>query len=260
MWEPSLPFDLADAGYEYTVLDDNHLRGGGVRDEDMWGTYIDDDQGRRLTIFGTREGPALPDPVATRSRSSSTTCAATPPRMAVASGSWATTARSSAAGPARTSCAGARTRWIDDCFEALEENADWLSDGHALGLDGPRSRRSAASTCPPPSYVEMTEWALPPDDARTFHDARRASHGATNVRRCRSCAAASGATSRRATARSTTSTSRCCASSAVAAMPPGEARDTRADHLYRGQSNDCYWHGLFGGIYMSTCGWPRSAS
>ena len=23
------------------------------------------------------------------------------------------------------------------------------------------------------------------------------------------------------------------------------------DHLYRGQSNDCYWHGLFGGIYIS---------
>ena len=23
------------------------------------------------------------------------------------------------------------------------------------------------------------------------------------------------------------------------------------DHLYQGQSNDCYWHGLFGGIYLS---------
>ena len=23
------------------------------------------------------------------------------------------------------------------------------------------------------------------------------------------------------------------------------------DHLYQGQSNDCYWHGLFGGIYIS---------
>lgn len=23
------------------------------------------------------------------------------------------------------------------------------------------------------------------------------------------------------------------------------------DHLYQGQSNDCYWHGLFGGVYLS---------
>jgi alpha-amylase len=26
---------------------------------------------------------------------------------------------------------------------------------------------------------------------------------------------------------------------------------TVRDHLYQGQSNDCYWHGLFGGIYLS---------
>ena len=34
-------------------------------------------------------------------------------------------------------------------------------------------------------------------------------------------------------------------------MPEGAARERAVDHLYRGQSNDCYWHGLFGGIYIS---------
>ena len=29
------------------------------------------------------------------------------------------------------------------------------------------------------------------------------------------------------------------------------ARERALDHLYRGQSNDCYWHGLFGGIYIA---------
>ncbi|MGH2473866.1 MAG: alpha-amylase/4-alpha-glucanotransferase domain-containing protein, partial [Candidatus Limnocylindrales bacterium] len=38
---------------------------------------------------------------------------------------------------------------------------------------------------------------------------------------------------------------------AVAAMPDGPARERALDHLYQGQSNDCYWHGLFGGIYIS---------
>ena len=37
----------------------------------------------------------------------------------------------------------------------------------------------------------------------------------------------------------------------VEAMAAGPARDLALDHLYRGQSNDCYWHGLFGGIYIS---------
>jgi alpha-amylase len=34
-------------------------------------------------------------------------------------------------------------------------------------------------------------------------------------------------------------------------MPAGPERDRATDHLYAGQSNDCYWHGLFGGIYIS---------
>ncbi len=32
---------------------------------------------------------------------------------------------------------------------------------------------------------------------------------------------------------------------------PAPTRDRALDHLYQGQSNDCYWHGLFGGIYIS---------
>jgi alpha-amylase len=33
-------------------------------------------------------------------------------------------------------------------------------------------------------------------------------------------------------------------------MTPGARRSIARDHLYAGQSNDCYWHGLFGGIYL----------
>jgi alpha-amylase len=36
----------------------------------------------------------------------------------------------------------------------------------------------------------------------------------------------------------------------VEAMPAGPDRDLAQDDLYAGQSNDCYWHGLFGGIYL----------
>ncbi len=37
----------------------------------------------------------------------------------------------------------------------------------------------------------------------------------------------------------------------VETMAPGPDRDRALDHLYQGQSNDCYWHGLFGGVYIS---------
>ena len=39
-------------------------------------------------------------------------------------------------------------------------------------------------------------------------------------------------------------------SARVDAMAPGALRERALDHLHRGQSNDCYWHGLFGGIYI----------
>jgi alpha-amylase len=37
----------------------------------------------------------------------------------------------------------------------------------------------------------------------------------------------------------------------VVTMQEGPAKERALDHLYQGQSNDCYWHGLFGGIYIS---------
>src|SRR5439155_1671222 len=40
------------------------------------------------------------------------------------------------------------------------------------------------------------------------------------------------------------------ASDLVEAVPAGGARERALDHLLAGQSNDPYWHGLFGGIYL----------
>ena len=56
VWEPDLPVALVDAGYEYLVLDDAHLRAAAIPDERHWGVYSTDDQERRLLIFGTEQG------------------------------------------------------------------------------------------------------------------------------------------------------------------------------------------------------------
>jgi 4-alpha-glucanotransferase len=40
------------------------------------------------------------------------------------------------------------------------------------------------------------------------------------------------------------------ASDLVDGMPPGSDRDAALDDLQAGQSNDPYWHGLFGGVYL----------
>jgi 4-alpha-glucanotransferase len=146
-------------------------------------------------------------------------------------------------------CWGKRD-WVERFFTALEVNTDWLAtttpsawlDGHA-----PIGRVYV----PTGSYAEMGEWALPPAESVVYADLlhhAQAEHR-PEARWLR------GAFWRNFQVRyreiNDLHKRMLRVSDAVAAMPAGPARDRAVDHLYRGQSNDCYWHGLFGGIYLS---------
>ena len=248
VWEPSVPFDLAEAGYEYTVLDDNHLRGATVRDEDMWGTYSTDDQGRRVTIFGTEKGLRYRTPfrpvgeLIDYLREAATEDET---RLGIMGddgekfGAW----------PGTHELCWGKGRWIEDCFEAFAENADWLSTvtpSEWMGSHPParphlradlvifRDDRVGAASRPGQLFRTLVDDAV---DA-----------GSPAVQFLR------GAMWRNFQAKyrevNDLHKQMLRVSAAVEAMPAGPARDEARDHLYRGQSNDCYWHGLFGGIYI----------
>ncbi|HEY4723203.1 MAG TPA: 4-alpha-glucanotransferase, partial [Anaerolineae bacterium] len=53
VWEPHLPKALHEAGLEYTVVDDTHFRYVGYTDDDLFGYYVTEEQGRTLKIFPT---------------------------------------------------------------------------------------------------------------------------------------------------------------------------------------------------------------
>ena len=44
------------AGYRWTILDDQHFRAASIPEENLWGAYTTEDQGRLLTVFGTEQG------------------------------------------------------------------------------------------------------------------------------------------------------------------------------------------------------------
>lgn len=248
VWEPSLPFDLTEAGYQYTVLDDNHLTGAAVKDDDMWGTYTTDDQGRRLTILGTEKGLRYLIPFRAVSELIDYLRAAATEdgrRLGVMGddgekfGAW----------PGTFEHCWGEGRWVDDCFEAIAENADWLTTttpSEWMSHEPPIGRIYV----PTSSYVEMTQWALPPEDANTFArvlaDAIETSSPSLPFLR--------GGLWRNFQARyrevNDLHKQMLRVSAAVEAMAPGARRERALDHLYRGQSNDCYWHGLFGGVYI----------
>ena len=104
---------------------------------------------------------------------------------------------------------------------------------------------------PTGSYAEMGEWALPPAESRAFsaalHHARDTD--APEARWLRGAFWRNFQVKYREVNDLHKQMLR--VSEKVESMAPGRERDSAMDHLYRGQSNDCYWHGLFGGIYIA---------
>ena len=142
-----------------------------------------------------------------------------------------------------------REHWVDRCFEAIESNSEWLkmvTPSGWLAGHAPTTR----AYFPTASYVEMTEWVLPPDEMPTFMhilDSAR-EREAPEARYLRGGFWRNYMTRYREINELNKQMLR--ASDKVAAMPSGPDKERATDHLYRGQSNDCYWHGLFGGIYI----------
>lgn len=51
IWEPGLPTIMAEAGMDHTVLDDTHFRWAGLKEKDLFGYYITEDQGLPVCVF-----------------------------------------------------------------------------------------------------------------------------------------------------------------------------------------------------------------
>ena len=222
-----------------------------IPEDAMWGPYTTDDQGRLLTVFGTEQGLRYRIPFHDVDE-----VIELPPRAR------------HGGGRARRDDGRRRRevrRLADDVGALLGQGPlgravlrgargerRLADDRPPERLAGRATRRSAGSTSRPARTPRWASGRCRPTRARAFADGA-ASRARRRARPRRAgCAARSGATSRSSTARSTTSTSRCSGSrTKVEAMAPGAARDAALDHLYRGQSNDCYWHGLFGGIYIA---------
>jgi 4-alpha-glucanotransferase len=249
VWEPSLAYDLAASGYRWTVLDDNHLRAASIKEDAMWTAFTTDDRGLRLTVFGTEQGlryriPFKPveDVISylAQRRTLDGRFVGVMGDDGEKFGAW----------PGTFAYCWSSERWVERFFEAIEASADWLTTvtpSTWLEQQPPTTR----AYVPTASYVEMTEWVLPPDETPVFAGLlnRAVDQGLAEARFLR------GGFWRNFAARyreiNELHKQMLRASDKVDAMPLGAVRDLALDHLYRGQSNDCYWHGLFGGIYIN---------
>ncbi len=248
VWEPDLPTSLVTTGYSWTVLDDAHFRAAAIPEEALWGPYTTDDQGKVLTVFGTEQGLRYRIPffdveeVIGYLRDHATEAGDRVGTMGDDGekfGGWPTTFEY---------CWG-ETAWVERFFTGLEENAHWLATVTPSGwLDGHGS--VGRVYLPTGSYAEMGEWALPPDEAIAFakavHDAK--AEGRHEARWLRGAIWRNFQVKYREVNDLHKQMLR--ASDLVDGLAFGAGRSVAVDHLFAGQSNDCYWHGLFGGVYL----------
>lgn len=248
VWEPDLPTSLVSTGYASTILDDAHFRASGIPEDAMWGPYTTEDQGHLLTVFGTEQGLRyrIPfgqvDDVIAYLREHAT-------EDGERVGTMGDDGEKFGAWPSTWKHCWGDERWVDRFFEALEANASWLSTvtpSDWLAAHRPLGRVYV----PVGSYAEMGEWALPPDESRAFHETfeRDRAEDRPEVRWMRGASWRNFQVKYREINDMHKRMLRVSAS--VASLAPGSARDRATDDLLRGQSNDVYWHGLFGGIYL----------
>jgi 4-alpha-glucanotransferase len=254
IWEPQLPAALAEAGVDYTLVDDSHFLAAGREMPELFGYYIAEDRGRTVKVIpGLQELRYLlpfgrvEDSVAFLRRSAQDH----PGGMASMGddmekfGGWPHTWEH---------CF--RDGWLDNFFTAMESNQDWLEmipPGEALAARKPLGR----ADLPTASYTEMMEWVLPTPVRQRFHALQEEFAARPDVRRFLRGGFWRGFFSKYAEANLLHKKMLRVSSKLRHAAPKGAKKGARGTasraraltHLLRAQCNDAYWHGIFGGLY-----------
>lgn len=217
VWEPHLAKVIAQAGVEYTIVDDAHFLLAGLREDDLTGVFITEEEGVSLKIFPSSKRlrylipwQSVGDVIAYLRR----VAGSASPILLMGDdgekfGLWPGT---------YAHCW--EQGWVEAFFRALESAADWL----AVLPPGETAQHSPARRVylPTAAYDEMMEWAggywrqflVKYPEINTMHKKMLR------------------------------------VSKKVWAMPAGRRRHLALDELWQGQCNCPYWHGVFGGIYL----------
>ncbi|NPV09933.1 MAG: DUF1925 domain-containing protein [Anaerolineae bacterium] len=243
VWEPHLPRYLSRASLSYTILDQEHFEKAGLPSGQIDGAWLTEDVGYTVSLL-----PASTDlrylipwrPVEEAIAFLRHQHEAGRDLMVFADdgeklGAWPGTHRL---------CY--EEGWLERFLEAVEQNQDWLQ------LDTPADYLAAVPQrrriyIPSASYPEMEDWSLTPAIQQRVRRARDQADGA--AARFVRLGHWRGFLTRYSEAnlmlqRGITISRR------VHALPPGPGKEAALDHLWRGQCNCPYWHGVFGGIYL----------
>jgi alpha-amylase len=252
VWEPTLVKNIADAGIRYTIVDDTHFKQVGFEEEDLYNYFISEEQGRTLNIFATPYNMRylIPWRPVKESIDFLRTLASEEGPIAVSGddgekfGAWPETFDYIYG-----------EQWLENFFQQIEANSEWLQTttlADYYATHAPRRR----VYLPTASYSEMSEWSMPSRLAERYMaitqdlkpEAEDSQVAADILRFMR------GSIWRNFLVKypeiNNQHKKMFYVHQKIAQMPEGELHQEALDNLWKGQCNETYWHGVFGGIYL----------
>lgn len=255
IWEPQLPKPLAQSGAKYVVIDDSHFKSAGLEEKDLFGYYVTEETGYVINIFPISERLRYTMPfqepevtieylrsIATKDGDKLIVFADDGEKFGIWPGTY-------------EHCY--EDQWLERFFSILEDNLDWIEIVHfseALEKLLPIGR----IYLPTASYREMMEWALPTRAIERYEkfEHRLKENGFFDEFKV----FVKGGFWRNFLAKYPESNNlhkkSLWVSQKVRQLRGNKKCDQNLvqqaqDHLWAGQTNCPYWHGVFGGLYLN---------
>lgn len=247
VWEPHLAKPIAQAGMKYLFLDDSHFKAAGLDESDLHGRYTSEEQGKTVDIFPVDKTLRYQIPYASPQETIDYLGSIASPdghRAAIyfddgeKFGVWPGSHR-----------LVFKEKWLDKFFRALSDNSHFIKTitPSQYAAQTPPIGRIYLPTA---SYSEMMEWALPAKQLTAYEQATkeippqyarffRAGFWrnflvkypeANNIHK-----------------------KMLYVSEKIHRLEQekGIKHEEALDELWKGQSNDIFWHGVFGGLYLT---------
>lgn len=245
IWEPSLPEVVVKAGLNYTIVDDTHFYYAGLSDNDMFGYHLTERGGHTLALFPTnkelrytipfKQPHKTVDFLRASFETHGSTCA-TYGDDSEKFGLWP-----------KTYDLVIKRGWLKSFIESILKESQWLkptTPGEFMASHLPKGR----VYLPTSSYEEMLGWALPWQVARQFEDLREELEHDDSLQKYRRFLRGGLWENFLVKYRESNLMHKkmLFLSEQVSAATP-----MAFDNVLQAQCNCSYWHGLFGGLYLS---------
>lgn len=255
IWEPQLPKPLAQSGAKFVVIDDSHFKSAGLEEKDLFGYYVTEETGYVINIFPISERLRYTMPfqepevtidylrsIADEDSNKLIVFADDGEKFGIWPGTY-------------EHCYN--NQWLENFFSALEANLDWIEIVHfseALAKLLPIGR----VYLPTASYREMMEWALPAKTIERYEqfEHRLMDNGLFDKYKV----FVRGGFWRNFLAKYPESNNlhkkSLWVSRKIQQVSGNKKYDQKMvrmaqNHLWAGQTNCPYWHGVFGGLYLN---------